>query len=156
MTTALSESFETVAPTEADTLLARESSRQLAAHKLGRRTSVRIQVLADHEPAETVAVPASALRLLLHVLTEMGQGNAVTLIPVHAELSTQQAADLLNVSRPFLVGLVESGQIPHRKVGTHRRVLFRDVMAYKHKNEAERLKALDELAAQAQELKMGY
>jgi len=155
MTAALSESFETIAPTEADTQLARESSRRLAAHKLGRRTSVRIQVLDDHQP-ETVAVPASALRLLVHMLTEMAQGNAVTLIPVHAELTTQQAADLLNVSRPFLVGLLEASQIPHRKVGTHRRVLFRDVLAYKQKNDAERLKALDALAAQAQELKMGY
>jgi excisionase family DNA binding protein len=155
VTASLSESFETVAPTEADALLARESSRKLAARKLGRRASVRIQVLDDHEP-ETVDLPASALRLLQHVLTEMAQGNAVTLIPIHAELTTQQAADLLNVSRPFLVGLLESGQIPHRKVGTHRRVLFRDLMAYKQKNHAERLKALEELTAQAQELKMGY
>lgn len=155
MSTALSDSFETITPTEADTELARESSRRLAAHKLGRRKSVPIQVLVDQEP-ETVAVPASALRLLLHILTEMAQGNAVTLIPVHAELTSQQAADLLNVSRPFLVGLLETGQIPHRKVGSHRRVLFRDVLAYKQTNDAERLKALAELAAQAQELNMGY
>jgi excisionase family DNA binding protein len=155
MSTLLSETVETIAPTEADTQLARESSRRLAA-RLGKQPSVRLQVLADGEPAETIVVPASALRLLLHVLTEMAQGNAVTLIPIHAELTTQQAADLLNVSRPFLVSLLESGQIPYRKVGTHRRVLFRDVMAYKQKTDAERLKALDELAAQAQELKMGY
>ena len=155
MPASLSDSFETVAPTEADTQLARESSRKLAAHKLGKRASVRIQVLDDPK-AETVALPASALRLLQHILTEMAQGNAVTLIPIHAELTTQQAADLLNVSRPFLVGLLESGQIPHRKVGTHRRVLFRDLMAYKQKNDAERLKALAELTAQAQELNMGY
>jgi excisionase family DNA binding protein len=155
MTATLSESFETIAPTEADARLARESSRRLAAHKLGRRTSVRIQVLDDQEP-ETVVVPTSVLRLMLHVLTEMAQGNAVTLIPVHAELTTQQAADLLNVSRPFLIGLLESGQIPHRKVGTHRRVLFRDVLSYKQQIDADRLKALQELAAQAQELKMGY
>ena len=155
MTASLSESFETVAPTEADTQLARESSRKLAAHKLGRRACVRIQVLDGSEP-EPVALPASALRLLQHILTEMAQGNAVTLIPIHAELTTQQAAELVNVSRPFLVGLLESGQIPHRKVGTHRRVLFRDVMAYKQKNNADRLRALEELAAQAQELNMGY
>ena len=108
MTALLSESFETVAPTEADTQLARESSRILAANKLGKRASVRIQVLDGHE-SETVALPASALRLLQDILTQMAQGNAVTLIPIHAELTTQQAADLLSVSRPFLVGLLESG-----------------------------------------------
>lgn len=155
MTALHSESFQIIAPTEADSHLARESSRKLATHKLGKRSSVRIQVLDDHH-SETVALPASALRLLQHILTEMAQGNAVTLVPIHADLSTQQAADLLNVSRPFLVDLLESGRIPHRKVGTHRRVLFRDVMAYKQTNDAERLKVLEELTAQAQELKMGY
>lgn len=155
MTALLAETFQTIAPTEADTQLAQESSRRLAG-KIGKKNSVRIQVLDDGKQAETIAVPASALRLLLHILTEMAQGNAVTLIPVHAELTTQQAADLLNVSRPFLVDLLESGQIPHRKVGSHRRVLFRDVMDYKRKIDEDRLKALDELAAQAQELNMGY
>src|SRR3954453_23133796 len=103
MATLIPEDFETVAPSEADALLARESSRRLAAHELGRRASVRIQLLDDGENAETVDVPASALRLLLNLLPEMSQGNAVTLIPTHAELTTQQAADLLDVSRPYLV-----------------------------------------------------
>src|SRR6266511_2960460 len=76
MATLIPENFETVAPTEADALLARESSRRLATHKLGRRTSVRIQLLDDSEEAETVSVPTSALRLFLHLLTEMSQGNA--------------------------------------------------------------------------------
>jgi excisionase family DNA binding protein len=155
MTTLLSETFETVAPTEADMLLARESSRRLAA-RLGRQASVRLQVLDNGKPAETVAVPASALRLLLHILTEMAQGNAVTLIPVHAELTTQQAADLLNVSRPYLIELLEKGAIPHRKVGTHRRVLLQDLMAYKNKIDQARLEALQQLSALDQELGLGY
>jgi hypothetical protein len=85
MTELISENFPTVAPTEADARLARDSSRRLATHKFGRRTSVRIQVLEDGKDGETLAVPASALRLFLHVLTEMSQGNAVTLIPTHAD-----------------------------------------------------------------------
>ena len=103
-----------------------------------------------------VRIPTSALRLLLEVLTEIGQGNAVSIIPIHAELTTQEAADVLNVSRPFLVQLLEKGDIPFHKIGTHRRVRYQDVIAYKNRIDAERRNALDELAAQAQELGMGY
>ena len=156
MATPISDKFETVAPTEADALLARESSRLLAARKLGRRSSVRIQLLDDGKEAETVAVPASALRLFTHLLTEMSQGNAVTLIPTHAELTTQQAADLLNVSRPYLVKLLDEGKIPCRTVGKYRRVRFDDLMAYKRKDDEARAKVLDQLTAEAQELGMGY
>jgi excisionase family DNA binding protein len=156
MTALIPENFETVAPTEADALLARESSRRLAAHQLGRRSSVRIRLLDDSEEAETVDVPASALRLFLHLLTEMSQGNAVTLIPTHAELTTQQAADLLNVSRPYLVKLLDEGKIPCRTVGKYRRVRFDDLMAYKRRDDEARAKVLDQLTAEARELGMGY
>lgn len=156
MTTLNSENFETVAPSEADALLARESSRQLATHKLGRRSSVRIRLLDDSKEAEPVAVPVSALRLFLHLLTEMSQGNAVTLIPSPAELTTQQAADLLNVSRPYLVKLLEEGKMPFRTVGKYRRVRFDDVMTFKRKDDEARAKILDQLTAEAQELGMGY
>ncbi len=150
------ENFETVAPSEADALLARESSRLLATHKLGRRASVRIRLLDDGDEAETVSVPASALRLFVHLLTEMSHGNAVTLVPTHAELTTQQAADLLNVSRPDVVKLLDEGRIPSRAVGKYRRVRFDDLMAYKRKDDEARAKVLDQLTAEAQELGMGY
>jgi excisionase family DNA binding protein len=156
MTALISEKFETVAPTEADALLARESSRRLATHKLGKGDSVRIQLLDAGKEAETVAVPASALRLFLHLLTEMSQGNAVTLIPTYAELTTQQAADLLNVSRPYVVKLLDEGRIPCRTVGKYRRVRFDDLMSYKRKDDETRARVLDALTAEAQELGLGY
>jgi excisionase family DNA binding protein len=139
-----------VSPTEQDATLARESSRRLA-----RFTDRNLRVRVP-ETDEVIELPASAVRLLVDLLSEMADGNAVTLIPIHAELTTQQAADLIGVSRPFLVRLLEEEEIPHRKVGTHRRVLFRDLMQYKQRIDAKRNETLDELAAQAQELNMGY
>ena len=141
---------EPVTPTVDDTRLAKTSSRRLAPF-LNRNLLVR---LVDSE--EAVELPAAAVRLLVDLLSAMAEGNAVTLIPIHAELTTQQAADLLGVSRPFLVKQLEEDTIPYRKVGTHRRVLFSDLMAYKREMDRKRLGALDELAAQAQELDMGY
>lgn len=155
MSTLVPDNFETVAPTEADAQLARESSRQLASHKLGRRLSVRIQVLDGGKKDEAVTVPASALRLFMHLLAEMSQGNAVALIPTHAELTTQQAADLLNVSRPYVVKLLDEGKIPSRIVGKYRRVRFDDLMAFKRKDDEARAKVLDQLTAEAQELGLG-
>jgi excisionase family DNA binding protein len=148
----------TETPTTADAQVARESSRKLA-RLLGskKKKEIRLRVRSSSGPEETVAVPPPAARLLADILAEMGRGNAVTLIPVQAELTTQQAADLLNVSRPFLVDLIEKGHLPHRKVGTHRRVLFRDLMAYKRRTDAARVKALEDLSALDQELGgLGY
>jgi excisionase family DNA binding protein len=157
MPTLIPENFETVAPSEADALLARESSRLLAARKLGRRASVRIRFTDDGgDEAEAVAVPASALRLFLHLLDEMAHGHAVTLVPTRAELTTQQAADILNVSRPYVVKLLDEGKIPSRAVGKYRRVRLDDLMAYKTRDDDARAKVLDRLTAEAQELGMGY
>jgi excisionase family DNA binding protein len=133
--------MEPFAPTEAESREARESARQLAPH-LGSQRGLRMQILEDDQPRETVAIPAAALRLLADMLTEMADGNAVTLIPIHAELTTQRAADFLNVSRPYLVSLLERGEIPYRKVGTHRRILFRDLLEYRRKSDAAREGAL--------------
>ena len=149
MSTALT-THEPVTPTEEESTLARDSSRRLSG--LATR-NLRVH-LPDTD--EEVTLPASAVQLLVRLLSEMAEGNAVTLIPIHAELTTQQAADFLGVSRPFLVKLLEEGQLAHRKVGTHRRVLFSDLMSYKRKIDKQRQETLSELAAQAQELDMGY
>ena len=156
MTPLLGDLPEALTPSATDTQLAQESSRQLTKILAAKKNSVRILVQADGRKEEAVAIPLAAFRLLTNVLTEMAKGNAVALIPVHAELTTQQAADLLNVSRPYLIELLEKGAIPFRKVGTHRRVLFQDVMAYKRRSDQARLKALEELSALDQELGFGY
>ncbi len=145
------EGFGPVTPSERDAELARESSRRLSAHA---DEDLRVRI-ADGD-GEEIELPRAAVQLLVHLLAQMAEGNAVTLTPIHAELTTQQTADLLGVSRPFLIKLLEERKIPHRKVGTHRRVLFADVMRYKEAIDARRHEVLDELAKQAQELDMGY
>jgi excisionase family DNA binding protein len=141
---------EPVAPNDDETTLARDSSRQLVRYA---KKDLRIRIPGTKE---TVVLPASAVRLLVELLSEMAEGNAVTLIPIHAELTTQQAADLIGVSRPFLVKQLEEGKLPFRKVGTHRRILYRDLIRYRDENDERRHKALDDLAAEGQKLDMGY
>ena len=139
-------------PTEQETRLARDISRRLAAG-IGPGDTARLRV---SDGAEEVTVPASALRLLVDILAQMAEGNAVALVPIQAELTTQQAADFLNVSRPYLVGVLKKGELPYRKVGAHRRILFKDVLDYQQRSRIERHRALDELTRQAQELGLGY
>lgn len=142
-------------PTAEEVLLARECSRTLAAVLETRDETQQIE-LSTPSGSQRVMVPVSALRMLVEILTQVGAGNAVSIIPIHAELTTQEAADLLNVSRPFLVSALDRGELPFRKVGTHRRIRYEDVLTYKERIDSERKKNLEELAAQAQELNLGY
>ncbi|MBI4923873.1 MAG: excisionase family DNA-binding protein [Devosia nanyangense] len=138
-----------VLPSPADQELANLASRRLARAKQG---ELRVQV----DGGEMLRLPRAVTALLYHLLTEMAQGNAVTLIPIHAELTTQEAADYLNVSRPHLIRLLEKGGIPFHMVGAHRRVKFSDLQTYRNTAEEARQRAMAELASQAQELDMGY
>ena len=137
-----------------DADVARASRERLAAF-LRTDRALTLTVACDHA-RETVELPPSVAALLLEILEDMAAGSAVAVLRRDAELTTQQAADYLNVSRPFLIGLLEAGDVPFRKVGTHRRVRFEDLRRYKHATDAARRGALDELAADAQELDMGY
>ncbi len=140
----------TALPSEADAVLAKETRRVLAS-RLRDGDPMQLRIVGGRS-RETVSLPASAVRLLMRILEEMARGNAVTLIPVHAELTTQEAADLLNISRPSLIQLLDEGRIDYRRVGTHRRVRFDSLMKYKRQTDAARRAALAELAAYDQEL----
>ena len=101
---------------------------------------------------EEIELPPSVFEALVRVVHEMARGNAVRVLPVDAELTTQQAAEILGVSRPHLVGLLEEGEVSFRKIGTHRRVRLEDLLVYKEKKDHRRKSALDKLAAESQEL----
>lgn len=139
-------------PTEQEARLAGQSSRLLAAC-IGHGDAARLRVIDGNQEIE---VPVTALRMLVDILAQMAKGNAVSIVPVHAEFTTQEAADFLNVSRPYLIRLLEGGELPFRKVGTHRRVMFRDLMRFRAASQARRKDALDELTREAQELGLGY
>jgi excisionase family DNA binding protein len=143
----------TLVPNAQDADLARVSSRLLATC-IGHGPTARIRVIDGD--SEVVEVPVAALRMLVDILANMAEGNAVSIVPIHAELTTQEAADFLGVSRPYLVGVLERGELPHHKVGTHRRIYFRDLLAYRTQRMGQSQAALDALAEQAQKLGMGY
>ncbi|MFA1622507.1 helix-turn-helix domain-containing protein [Rhizobium mongolense] len=140
-----------ILPSADDTELAAEASRYISGAK-HEGAELRVQV----DGGELLKLPKAVSELLYHLLTEMAQGNAVTLIPVHAELTTQEAADHLNVSRPYLIKLLEEGKIPFHMVGSHRRIKFSDLDGFRRKAEDERKRLMDELASQAQDFGMGY
>lgn len=113
----------------------------------------RVRLCTDDDGAETqVVIPIVAFRFFVDVLAELANGNAVTVAPVHAELTTQQAADLLNVSRPYLIKLLDEERIPYRRVGNRRKVQLVDVLDYKRRDAARRKEILDELTREAEEL----
>ena len=140
-------------PTVQEAEEAKITSRALSKYAQSERLHLKI---ASNNESEDLILPGYAINLLLAMLTEMSKGNAITVMPIHAELSTQETAELLNVSRPYIVDLLEQGKIPFRKVGSHRRILVNDVFEYKQRIDETRFKALDDLAAQAQDLGMGY
>lgn len=136
-------------PDETDSELAATASRELARAS---KASLNVRM----EDGTQLQLPKAVTPLLVKILTEMAQGNAVTLIPLHAELTTQEAANLLNISRPFLNKLLERGDLAFHMVGTHRRIRFVDLEQFQIARDAARNERLSELAQLAQEEGMGY
>ena len=129
-----------------------ELSEFLRAHPT---PTARVQLFAEDAAQETrVVIPAVAFRFFVDVLAELANGNAVTVAPVHAELTTKQAADILNVSRPYLVKLLDEKQIPYRRVGNRRKVLLVDLLDYKRHDDERRQEILDDLTREASALGM--
>jgi len=142
------------APTAQDASLARISGQRLSRYARRKKPlSLRVAEAGQEQPIE---LPAGAVALLMDVLEAMAAGRGVTIIPENAELTTVEAASILNVSRPFLIRLLDEKVIPHRRVGKHRRILIDDVMTYKEGIDAEREAVLAQLTAEAQENDMGY
>jgi excisionase family DNA binding protein len=138
-------------PTRDEVELAKQAARQLAS-SLRSRADGTVTISTDVDGEEPVVLPRRAAQMLVELLAQIANGNAVTLLPVHAQLTTQQAADILNVSRPFLVKLLETGELPYQMVGTHRRLRAEDVFAYRRKQEQRSRRALAELSQLDQEL----
>ena len=143
-------------PEEIEIRAAIEGQRTLAAYLATNFEIQRIQIYDIKNEAHQIDLPTSALRLLVDILSELADGNAVKIVPVYAELTTQEAADLLNVSRPHLVKLLETGALPYHKTGKHRRVRFDELIKYKSQREDASERAMSDLAKQAQELRLGY
>ena len=125
-------------------------SHQLKSNQLKK---VKIKIL---ETGEFIVIPTNALFLLSTILKNMAEGKSITIVPSDSEVSTQHAADMLNVSRPHLVKLLETGSIPFKKVGSHRRILLQDLVTYEEAIQKEREKQLAFLTRQAQDLNLGY
>ena len=140
-----------VLPSKKDAELATESSRVLSA--LGQGNG---EFKVHLEGGQELVLPSAVKTLLILLLTEMSRGNAVRIIPIHAELTTQEAAEFLNVSRPHVIKLLERGEIKFHMTGTHRRIRFEDLAEFRKRKESERDEAMNQLASQAQDLGMGY
>ena len=147
---------KTILPLEKEVEAAVQGQRELASLLSTKFETQRIDIFDKEDKPHRLVLPTSALRLLVDILGELALGNAVKVVPVHAELTSQEAADLLNVSRPHLVKMLEDGAIPFTKTGRHRRVRFSDLMAFKQRRDEQSQEAMKALVQQAQELGMGY
>jgi excisionase family DNA binding protein len=135
-----------------DAVLAHRAARRIGEYLTTHPGADPVSIQGELAGDDALVVPREAAVLLAQVLGYLASGEGVTVMPDSAELTTQQAAEFLNVSRPYLIKLLETGKIPFRLVGTHRRVRFRDLREYKNRDDLERRRAADELTELSQDL----
>jgi excisionase family DNA binding protein len=136
---------------EAEAVIARTAAEKLKAVAEAKQD---IRVVVQDSPSVVVPLPARAVELIFRLLEAMGERVPISVIPHEAELTTQQAADYLNVSRPYLIALLDKGEIDHRMVGRHRRVRFAALLDYERKSRLRRKAAIEEMAAEARRLNL--
>lgn len=141
-----------------DIEMAKESSNILSSILKSQSCKYDLRYLQYNDPEnlKIISLPESVITMLVQILTEMSQGNMVKVTPQHSELTTQEAADILNVSRPFIIKQLDEGKIPYKKVGTRRKILYKDLMEYQDSIYHARLKTLDKLTKDAEDMDMGY
>lgn len=139
-------------PSLSDIELSRISSRILASAIDSHSPTQKIKIESPDGKEHSLLVPRSAYQLFVDALIQISQRKSATLIPVERELTTQQAANILNVSRPYLIELLEKGEIPYHMVGSHRRILAEDLATYQNKTNLQSDRALDELTALTEKL----
>ena len=142
-----------IVPTSEDSMLAAEGLKSLASG-CQQSAKFKLEFRTSRGPSHSVSLPSFSVKLLIEILRQTAAGNAVSVVPIRRELTTQEAAEMLNVSRPFLISLVEKGEIPARMVGSHRRIPLLPLLEYRRKTAAIQEEALDRMAAEAQELKL--
>jgi excisionase family DNA binding protein len=144
-------------PTKAEQKFAKETMSELEKISDKKKSAFHLY-LSFHSKGkeESLEIPTYVITYIKLLLSNMAEGKTVQISPIESELSTQEAADMLGVSRPFLVKLLEQGKIPFKKVGTHRRIDLKDLQTYERKQRAIREKNLNFLAGQAQDLNLGY
>ncbi|MCF8237360.1 MAG: helix-turn-helix domain-containing protein [Saprospiraceae bacterium] len=146
-----------IKPSREDQKLAKESVRILSTfHKQNMAKGSLVQLFMEDKTNVKVVIPRSVYQLMETILEFMSQGKAISILPAETELTTQQAAEMLHVSRPHIVKLLESGEIPFIKVGSHRRIRLQDLQSYRQKLQKKQQFAMEKLAKQGQDLSLGY
>jgi excisionase family DNA binding protein len=147
-----SRAIGSIEPGEVDAGVAERAARRINDYLVSHPDDDLVEALREVGDGDALVIPRPTAILLAQILGALAEGRGVQIVPKDMEVTTQQAADLLNVSRPYLITLLESGQIPFRKVGRHRRVTYEAIMAYRRRDDAERRAAADNLAALSEEL----